>query len=101
LRAVVRRSIEQGENRADLSVLEDCYATDYVHHNPDNPVVEAWWSNDLFGMLQQIGAAFDDQSHGLVLQALPAVSSQAGTRTAAHRSAGRKGEECQVTSPLS
>jgi hypothetical protein len=28
-----RRSIEQGENRADLSVLEDCCATDYVHHD--------------------------------------------------------------------
>jgi steroid delta-isomerase-like uncharacterized protein len=41
-KAVVRRSIEQGENRADLGVLEDCYATDYVHHDPANPAVRDW-----------------------------------------------------------
>jgi steroid delta-isomerase-like uncharacterized protein len=41
-KAVVRRSIEEGENRADLGVLEDCYATDYVHHDPDNPAVRDW-----------------------------------------------------------
>ena len=41
-KAVVRRSIEEGENRADLDVLEQCYATDYVHHDPDNPAVRDW-----------------------------------------------------------
>jgi hypothetical protein len=41
-KAVVRRSIEEGENRADLDVLEDCHATDYVHHDPGNPVVRDW-----------------------------------------------------------
>ena len=40
-KALVRRSIE-GENRADLGMVEDCYATNYVHHDPDNPAVRDW-----------------------------------------------------------
>ena len=40
-KALVRRSIE-GENRADLGMVEDCYATNYVHHDPDNPAVQDW-----------------------------------------------------------
>jgi hypothetical protein len=39
--ALVRRCIE-GENRADLGMLEDCYATNYVHQDPDNPTVRDW-----------------------------------------------------------
>ncbi len=35
-KVVIRRSIEDGENRADLGVLEDCYATDYVHQYPQS-----------------------------------------------------------------
>ena len=40
-KVLVRRSIE-GENRADLGMLEDCYATNYVHHDPDDPTVRDW-----------------------------------------------------------
>jgi steroid delta-isomerase-like uncharacterized protein len=40
-KALVRRSIE-GENQADLGMVEDCYATNYVHHDPDNPAVRDW-----------------------------------------------------------
>jgi steroid delta-isomerase-like uncharacterized protein len=38
---LVCRSIE-GENQADLGMVEDCYATNYVHHDPDNPAVRDW-----------------------------------------------------------
>jgi steroid delta-isomerase-like uncharacterized protein len=47
-KALVRRSIE-GENRADLGMVEDCYATNYVHHDPNNPGVRDWPGlNDAF-----------------------------------------------------
>jgi steroid delta-isomerase-like uncharacterized protein len=41
-KAIVRRLIEEGWNRADLGAIEACYATDYVNHDPDNPAVRDW-----------------------------------------------------------